>query len=538
MNETAITFHARGMHCHGCEHVIEAAIRKLVGVRRVSASYPTETVVVDYDADATNFSAIRNSVEQNGYRVVLTEEAQRRRSPFIRLAIIVAALAGLAALILFDTRWISAEGEPDIAQHMSLGLLFLLGLLTGFHCVGMCGAFVVSYAAADARAGRSSFVSHLSYGAGKTLSYTTIGAAFGWLGAFIAFTPMLRGVAGVAAGAFLLIFGLNMLGLFAPLRRFRLGLPRPLQNWVNREAGGARHRPFVIGLLNGLMIACGPLQAMYVMAAGTGSPVEGAKTLFVFGLGTLPVMLAFGALTTVLSGAVTHRLLTASGVIVVALGAVMINRGLILTGSGADLASLMTGWRSPAPVEFAQPLQDSAAPKTQTIEMEANGLGFAPTRFTLLRGVPVKWVINATQVTTCNNRILVPSMNLEFDVKPGRQTIEFTPEKTGVIPWSCWMGMLRGEFVVVDATPAAPSQPSAPVASAVQGAPQATQSAPASAAVQKTYTVRRGDTLRSIAKRLYGDEKRWRDIAAANTALNRKKLRQGQIVNLPPSIQP
>ncbi|PWB89965.1 heavy metal transporter [Methylocystis sp. MitZ-2018] len=538
MNETAITFHARGMHCHGCEHVIEAAVRKLAGVRSVSASYPTETVVVDYDADATNFSAIRNSVEQNGYRVVLTEEAQRRRSPFIRLAIIVAALAGLAGLILFDTRWISAEGEPDIAQHMSLGLLFLLGLLTGFHCVGMCGAFVVSYAAADARAGRSTFVSHFSYGAGKTLSYTAIGAAFGWLGAFIAFTPMLRGVAGVAAGAFLIIFGLNMLGLFAPLRRFRLGLPGPLQNWVNREAGGARHRPFVIGLLNGLMIACGPLQAMYVMAAGTGSPVEGAKTLFVFGLGTLPVMLAFGALTTVLSGAVTHRLLTASGVIVVALGAVMINRGLILTGSGADLASLMTSSRSPAPVELAQPSQDPATPKTQTIEMEANGLGFTPTRFTLLRGVPVKWVINATQVTTCNNRILVPSLKLEFDVKPGRQTIEFTPEKTGVIPWSCWMGMLRGEFVVVDATPAAPSQPSAPVASAVQGAPQTTQSPPASAAVRKTYTVRRGDTVRTIAKRLYGDEKRWRDIAAANPALNHKKLRQGQIITLPAYAQP
>ena len=538
MNETAITFHARGMHCHGCEHVIEAAVRKLAGVRSVSASYPTETVVVDYDADATNFSAICNSVEQNGYRVVLTEEAQRRRSPFIRLAIIVAALAGLAALILFDTRWISAEGEPDIAQHMSLGLLFLLGLLTGFHCVGMCGAFVVSYAAADARAGRSSFVSHLSYGAGKTLSYTAIGAAFGWLGAFIAFTPMLRGVAGVAAGAFLSSSGSICSGCSRRCAAFGSDCLGPLQNWVNREAGGARHRPFVIGLLNGLMIACGPLQAMYVMAAGTGSPVEGAKTLFVFGLGTLPVMLAFGALTTVLSGAVTHRLLTASGVIVVALGAVMINRGLILTGSGADLASLMTSWRSPAPVERAQPQQDSAAPKTQTIEMEANGLGFTPTRFTLLRGVPVKWVINATQVTTCNNRILVPSLKLEFDVKPGRQTIEFTPEKTGVIPWSCWMGMLRGEFVVVDATPAAPSQPSAPVASADQGAPQATQSPPASAAAQKTYTVRRGDTLRAIAKRLYGDEKRWRDIAAANPALNRKKLRQGQIITLPADAQP
>ncbi|MBI1980959.1 MAG: sulfite exporter TauE/SafE family protein [Methylocystis sp.] len=537
MNETAITFHARGMHCHGCEHVIEAAIRKIAGVRSVSASYPMETVVVDYDADATNFGAIRDGVEQNGYRVVLTEEAKRRRSPLVRLALIVAALAALAALILFDTSWISAEGPPDIAQHMSLGLLFLLGLLTGFHCVGMCGGFVVGYVAADARAGRSSFVSHIAYGAGKTLSYTTIGVAFGWLGAFIAFTPTLRGIAGVAAGAFLIIFGLNMLGQFAPLRRFRLGLPGPLQNWVNREAGG-RHRPFVIGLLNGLMIACGPLQAMYVMAAGTGSPIEGAKTLFVFGLGTLPVMLAFGALTTVLSGAVTHRLLTASGVIVVALGAVMINRGLILTGSGADLASLMTNWRRPAPIELTPPSQETpAATKTQTIEMEANGLGYTTTRFTLLRGVPVKWVINATEVTTCNNRIVVPSLKLEFDVKPGRQTIDFTPETTGVIPWSCWMGMLRGEFIVVDPPPVMASQQTTPVASDVQITPATTHSPPDSAAVQ-TYTIRRGDTLRRIAKRLYGDERRWREIAAANPSLDPRKLREGQSVNLPAGAQP
>ncbi|MGD9540321.1 sulfite exporter TauE/SafE family protein [Methylocystis sp.] len=537
MNQTAITFHARGMHCHGCEHVIEAAIKKLAGVRSVTASYPTETVVVDYDADATDFAAIRDRVEQNGYRVVLTEEARRRRSPLVKLAIIVAALAGLAALILFDTRWISAEGAPDIAQHMSLGLLFLLGLLTGFHCVGMCGGFVVSYVAADVRAGRTSLVSHLAFGLGKTLSYTTIGAAFGWLGAFIAFTPTLRGIAGVAAGAFLIIFGLNMLGLFAPLRRFRLGLPRPLQNWVNREAGG-RHRPFVIGLLNGLMIACGPLQAMYVMAAGTGSPVEGAKTLFVFGLGTLPVMLAFGALTTVLSGTVTHRLLTASGVIVVALGAVMINRGLILTGSGADLASMIANWRRPAPVEHALPSQEApVAPKTQTIEMEANGLGYKPSRFTLLRGVPVKWVINATEVTSCNSHILVPSLKLEIKLKPGRQTIEFTPESAGVIPWSCWMGMLHGEFVVVDAPPAMARQETEPVASEVQITPAAAQSPPESAVMQ-TYTIRRGDTLRAIAKRLYKDERRWRDIAVANPGLNPRKLREGRSINLPGCAPP
>ncbi|MBM3641534.1 MAG: LysM peptidoglycan-binding domain-containing protein, partial [Alphaproteobacteria bacterium] len=96
---------------------------------------------------------------------------------------------------------------------------------------------------------------------------------------------------------------------------------------------------------------------------------------------------------------------------------------------------------------------------------------------------------------------------------------------------------LRGEFVVVDAAPATASQQPAPVASEIQTSPATTQTPPAPPAVQ-TYTVRRGDTLRAIAKRLYGDEKRWREIAAVNPSLNPKKLRQGQNINLPASAQP
>ena len=277
---------------------------------------------------------------KQGYRFVSLDEPRRRRSTFEKLAGLIIGVAGILLIILFDTEWISHGGAPDISQHMSLYLIFVLGLLTGFHCIGMCGGFVLSYTADDARAGRRSYVSHLLYGAGKTLSYTTIGAMFGLLGAVVAFTPLLRGVAGMMAGAFLIVFGLNMLGLFAPLRRFRLGLPTPLQTFIARQTY-SQHRPFVIGLLNGLMIACGPLQAMYVMAAGTGSAFEGAKMLFAFGVGTLPVLMSFGVLTTLISGSLTHRLLKASGVIVVVLGAVMINRGLILTGSGYDLRSIV-----------------------------------------------------------------------------------------------------------------------------------------------------------------------------------------------------
>lgn len=525
MTDTTIVFRAHGMHCHGCERVIESGLRKLPGVRSAKADYPTETVTVVYDPAEAGFDALRASVEENGYRV--ETGAPRTRPLPQRLGLVAAAVAALGALIFVDTQWISAGGAPDIAQHMSLWLIFMLGLVTGFHCIGMCGAFVVSYTAADASAGRSSLPSHLAYGAGKTLSYAAIGALFGAVGAVIAFTPLLRGVAGMAAGLFLIVFGLNMLGLFAPLRRFRLGLPAPLERWVQAQASG-RHQPFVIGLLNGLMIACGPLQAMYVMAAGTGSPAEGAKMLFAFGLGTLPVMLAFGVIASMLSSALTHRLLTASGAIVVALGAVMINRGLILTGWGYDLGSVVARLqRGEAPVAANLP-----GPAEQTIEMEANALGYKPSRFTLIRGVPVKWVIDAREITNCNKSIVVPSLGLEFDLKPGRQTIEFTPEKTGVIPWSCWMGMIRGEFDVMEPgaapPPAAPKEEAAPPAAAV----------PPPTPVPADYTVQRGDTLAGIAKKRYGDARRWRDVAAANPGLRVGRLKPGQVLKLPGGEKP
>lgn len=547
MSESEVSFHARGMHCHGCEHIIEVSVSKLLGVRKVKADYPTEMVTVVFDPALTSTDEIRTATEQHGYRFVSLDDSKSRRRTLQKLAGLILGIAGILLIILFDTEWISQGGAPDISQHMSLYLIFVLGLLTGFHCIGMCGGFVLSYTAADARAGRRSYLSHLLYGAGKTLSYTSIGAMFGLLGAVIAFTPLLRGAAGMLAGAFLIMFGLNNLGLFAPLRRFRLGLPTPIQTFVARQTYSQR-RPFVIGLLNGLMIACGPLQAMYVMAAGTGSALEGAKMLFSFGVGTLPVLMSFGVLTTLISGSLTHRLLRTSGAIVVVLGAVMINRGLILTGSGYDLRSIVSTLsktskpspqpssdsQSPAPSPATQPQSAPAPtfatrPAFQTITMDVIRSGFSPNHFVISKGVPVHWIIDGKEITTCNHRIVVPSLHLEFDVKKGRQVIEFTPDKVGVIPWSCWMGMLHGEFEVLDG----PS-PGAEQLSIATEAPTVSSNEPASPAPSRdtTYTIKAGDSLRSIAAKLYHDAHRWRDIAAANPALDPRRLRPGQVIKL------
>jgi sulfite exporter TauE/SafE len=72
--------------------------------------------------------------------------------------------------------------------------------------------------------------------------------------------------------------------------------------------------------------------------------MEGEKMLFVFGVGTLPVLWSFGALTSLISNKITRRLLALSDAIVIVLGLMMLNRGLMLTGSGYDLQSLIPGF--------------------------------------------------------------------------------------------------------------------------------------------------------------------------------------------------
>ncbi len=49
----------------------------------------------------------------------------------------------------------------------------------------------------------------------------------------------------------------------------------------------------------------------------------------------------------------------------------------------------------------------------------------------------------------------------------------------------------------------------------------------------RTHTVRKGDTLWSIAKECYGDGKRWKEIASANDIADESKLPVGKVLRIP-----
>lgn len=442
-------FRVDGMRCQGCETTIEQAVAQLSGVQDIKADFAAGTATVSFDPARTDPREIIEAIDSQGYQCSPAPAGgSSRLRAFGRLLVALLSLTVIAALLIQGDRLAERMHLPEFDRSMSYGLLFLIGFVTGFHCVGMCGGFVVGYTASAAAAGKRSLVlSHIFYGIGKTLSYTLIGGLFGLLGSFIAFTPEIRGIAAIAAGIFLIVFGLNMLDWFKSLRRVHIRIPTFLNRFVYGRTQKSKS-PFLIGLLNGLMIACGPLQAMYIMAAGTGSFIEGSKLLFVFGLGTLPILFGFGVLTSLISAQATRGLLKASAFLVMALGLIMLNRGLIMSGSGYDFRTLAT--LAATRLENLTKKEDSTAPAGdyQVIRMEVNKRGFKPDTFVLKKGVPVKWIIEGKELNYCNHGIIVPSLGLEFDVVKGEQTVEFTPQQAGVIPWSCWMGMIPGSFIV------------------------------------------------------------------------------------------
>ena len=71
---------------------------------------------------------------------------------------------------------------------------------------------------------------------------------------------------------------------------------------------------------------------------------------------------------------------------------------------------------------------------------------------TVQAGLPVRWTISAEEksINGCNYTMVIPGLDLSLNFLPGENVLEFIPETAGKIPYSCWMGMIRGTITVTD----------------------------------------------------------------------------------------
>ncbi|WP_424237571.1 copper chaperone CopZ [Bhargavaea ginsengi] len=64
-----ITLDVRGMSCGHCVNAIEGSVGELPGVRQVKADLQNAQVSVSYDAATSSPTAIKETIEEQGYDV-------------------------------------------------------------------------------------------------------------------------------------------------------------------------------------------------------------------------------------------------------------------------------------------------------------------------------------------------------------------------------------------------------------------------------------------------------------------------------------
>ena len=184
--------------------------------------------------------------------------------------------------------------------------MLALGLASGLHCVGMCGGIVAAFTSAprtavlhDAR-NASDWPRHLAFNAGRVASYAAAGAiagAIGAVGATIGELVHAQLALYVLANLMLVVVGLHLLGIGAPLARIE-ALGAPLWRRIAPHAGrlaAARSLPAALGA--GALwgwLPCGIVYGALATATLAGSATGGAIAMTAFGAGTLPYLLAAG----------------------------------------------------------------------------------------------------------------------------------------------------------------------------------------------------------------------------------------------------
>ena len=168
--------------------------------------------------------------------------------------------------------------------------------------------------------------------------------------------------------------------------------------------------------------------------------------MLVFALGTVPSLLILGITASWTKSGKIVVFQKVAGILVVLFAIFTLQSGLALQGVSTNVISSGENGGSISIREVEPPSQANG--DQQVVEMHVLSSGFSPATLKIKKGVPVKWVVKGDQLSGCTNKIIVPSQKISKALTKGDNIIEFTPINSGTIPFSCWMGMVTGKFIV------------------------------------------------------------------------------------------
>ena len=217
--------------------------------------------------------------------------------------------------------------EIDAAM-LTVWAAFGIGVTTSLgHCIGMCGPLISTFSLAQGKTDhriRNLLPALLVYHLGRVNSYAFIGLMFALLAAAAqAAGPSneVRGGLFLISGLLMILLGLGLKG-WLPTTRIvessRLGrfTAEKFMSLVGTRSMAGR---YMLGVANGFL-PCGPVYAVAVAALTAPTPLHGAHTMAMFGLGTMPVLIAVGLGAGRLAPSLQRKFIFVAAILVIFVG--------------------------------------------------------------------------------------------------------------------------------------------------------------------------------------------------------------------------
>ncbi|MGD8925491.1 MAG: sulfite exporter TauE/SafE family protein [Thioalkalispiraceae bacterium] len=206
-----------------------------------------------------------------------------------------------------------------------------MGLLSGVHCVGMCGGIVSALSLGTQAAPGKKLWIQLFYNLGRISSYTLAGLLVGWIGAVTtqaAATHTLHQILNTFSGVILVLMGLYLANWWRVLIRLEQAgalIWKKIEPYARKliPIKTTKHA-FLVGMLWG-WLPCGLVYSMLTLSLTSASASQGALVMLSFGLGTLPNLLAMGLMAASLQTFLRQPLVKmVAGLLIIAAGVYLI----------------------------------------------------------------------------------------------------------------------------------------------------------------------------------------------------------------------
>lgn len=450
-----LTIPIKGMHCRSCEILLEEKLQELDGIKAVDVNYKTGEAIVHFSGQTPDQGMISKAVGAVGYEVGVPDGLPwltNNKREYTNLG--AAFLILLAVVLILKSLGLDNINLNTNLSNPSWSLIVLIGLVAGFStCMALVGGlslglstkFIANHPSATPA---EKFRPHIFFVLGRILSYAWLGGILGALGTVIKLSAAANGIITLLVGAVMLLMGLQLINIFPRLNRFKLSLPKSVSKFFGinqRDKEYSHGQAMFMGALT-FFLPCGFTQAMQLYAISTGNFASGALVMGLFALGTAPGLLSIGGVTSLVKGNFKERFFKVAGLAVIFFGLFNLHNGYTL----ASLSFSSLGISSSDKAAVVSDPNVTLENGVQVVRMTENNRGYSPNKFSLKKGVPVRWIIDAQAPYSCASALVVPKLGIQANLKAGENIIEFTPAETGQLPFSCSMGMYTGVFNVYD----------------------------------------------------------------------------------------